>query len=89
MTEQAFPPPSFFLKERGYTNYEMCCHDCHDDSSVADGIDAFVEVRSRSPSGSSLCMSQLSHTVVFGQDKVALSTTVYRNVPACQLNLNS
>ncbi|KAH7714944.1 hypothetical protein AAVH_17673 [Aphelenchoides avenae] len=37
--DDGFPPPTFFLKEPGYTNYELWCAD----SNVADGIDAFIE----------------------------------------------
>ncbi|KAH7714943.1 hypothetical protein AAVH_17672 [Aphelenchoides avenae] len=37
--EDGFPLPTFFLKEPGYPNYELWCHECH----VADGIDGFIE----------------------------------------------
>ncbi|KAH7709492.1 hypothetical protein AAVH_23248 [Aphelenchoides avenae] len=36
----AFPSPTFFLQERGYSNYELWCID----SNVADRIDGFIEV---------------------------------------------
>ncbi|KAH7702785.1 hypothetical protein AAVH_30054 [Aphelenchoides avenae] len=38
VARDAFPPSSFFLKEPGYPNYDVCC----DRSNVADGVDDFT-----------------------------------------------